>query len=302
MEHDLRVENMEEGYLSKPENIGQNINTVWQDLEEKNVKHFWLTARSDYLDRWGRALPENTRPIISGLISFSETMIEDIHKYGKELLNEKVNQFLIKKFGRSMVYNTLQCEEKTPHFQLLLLNYNFDTHRSISNTIDTEKLQDEIADFLKKEIENFDYVRGVPKEVSHAEHLEVRQAQQIEMKKQEKQISGLNEEVEELEQSKLIYEQQIQELQNKNIELKDQQEVMSTNIKEAKSEIQELEERLTSIIDDIIQIGEESKGNSMLKTMKKYVAGEKSHKLEQLIKKANRIKNALNRSISPGGY
>lgn len=293
-DHDLRTELMQDGYLSRSENIGQNINTNFQEIEEKNVKHFWLIARDDYLDRWGRGLPKNTKPIISGLISFSPDMVEDIHTYGKELLNKKVNQFLTDKFGKSCIYNSLQMEEGTPHFQWTMINYDFKTHRTISNTIDTSILQTEIANFLKKEIEGFDYVRGIPKEISHAEHMEVRQSQQIAMKKQEIHITEKEVQIQQLKNAEIDHQRKIKNLEEQSFSI-------NKNIEESKKEIQELQDRLTSIIEDIIELGEEQKGKTMLSTMKKYVINEKSYKLEQLIKKADRTKKALKNNINPGG-
>ena len=190
-----------------------------------------------------------------------------------------------------MIYNTLQMEEGTPHLQFAMFNYDYENHRTISNTIKTDEMQTEIAKFLQDKIDGFDYVRGVPKAESQAKHLEVRQSQQISMQKKQLKIMEMT--------SKISEQNRIEEEQKKQIE--EQQERIAELEKiesEAIKGMNDTYEVLVSLIDDIIILGDEStqdKAGGFLKTAKKYIGSNSADKLDNLVKKAERIRTVVQR-------
>lgn len=291
---------MDEGYLARPSLQGENLYKSWHDLEESNIKVLWNKAQERYKNRWGRSLPSNTQPIITGLVSFSHTMIDDIYLYGKEKMFQVMNEFLKRHFEESVIYNTLQNDEGVLHFQFVLLNYDDGKNTTISNQINTAEFQTKVADFFKSKIEGFEYVRGVPKQESNAKHIEVRQSQKIAMEKQQKELEKLKGENAQLEIT--INEHQKRVDDAKAIEkvlyddigrLNDEKTKLQTSVDESKKEIGTLLIILNELIEDIIALGEEEKGQNMLQTLAKYVKTENKDKLEALRNKAERVKTAL---------
>ncbi len=302
MRHDLRLEKMDDGYLSRPQLQGENLYKSWHDLDESNIKSLWSKAQGRYKERWGRSLPSNTQPIITGLVSFSHSMIDDIYLYGKEKMFQVMNDFLRVHFDESVIYNTLQMEETVPHFQFVLLNYDDGKNTTISNQINTAEFQTKVADFFKSKIVGFEYIRGVPKQESNAKHIEVRQSQKIAMAKQEQELAKLKEENSQFE---ITLTEQHKRLDDGNIaltqlyvelaHLSDEREVLETTIKESEKEIGSLLIIINDLIEDIIALGEEDKGQNMLQTLAKYVKSDNKEKLEALKSKAERVKTALKR-------
>lgn len=300
MRHDWRLEKMDEGYLARPSLQGENLYKAWHDLEESNIKSLWSKAQERYKSRWGRSLPSNTQPIITGIVSFSHTMIDDIYHYGKEKIFQVMNDFLRVHFDASVIYNTLQMEESVPHFQFVLLNYDDGKNTTISNQINTAEFQTKVADFFKSKIIDFEYVRGVPKQESNAKHIEVRQSQKIAMEKQQQELEKLKDENAQLgitinEHKKRIDDAKtIEKVLYEDIgRLNDEKTELQTSVDESKKEIKTLLIILNELIEDIIALGEEEKGQNMLQTLAKYVKTENKDKLEALRNKAERVKKAL---------
>lgn len=293
---------MDDGYLAHPELQGENLYTSWYDLDELNIKSLWNKAQGRYKERWGRSLPSNTQPIITGIVSFSHSMIDDIYLYGKEKMFQVMNDFLKRNFEESVIYNTLQIEESTPHFQFVLLNYDDGKNTTISNQINTAEFQTKVADFFKSKIAGFEYARGIPKQESNAKHIEVRQSQKIAMEKQQKELERLQGENAQLEITINEHQKRIDDA--KTVEkvlyddigrLNDEKTELQTSVDESKKEIGTLLIILNELIEDIIALGEEDKGQNMLQTLAKYVKSDNKEKLEALKTKAERIKTALKR-------
>lgn len=302
MRHDWRLEEMDEGYLARPHLQGENLYKSWNELDEANIKQLWSKAQDRYKKRWGRSLPSNTQPIVTGVVSFSNTMIDDIHLYGREKMFQVMNDFLRINFEESVIYNTLQMEESVPHFQFVLLNYEDGKNTTISNQINTAEYQTKVADFFKSKIAGFDYVRGIPKQESNAKHVEVRQSQKIAMEKQQKELERLQGENAQLEITINEHQKRIDDA--KTVEkvlyddigrLNDEKTELQTSVDESKKEIGTLLIILNELIEDIIALGEEDKGQNMLQTLAKYVKSDNKEKLEALKTKAERIKTALKR-------
>lgn len=300
MRHDWRIEEMDEGYLARPHLQSENLYKSWHDLDETNIKRLWSKAQGRYKERWGRSLPSNTQPIITGLVSFSHTMIDDIYLYGKEKMFQVMNEFLRIHFEESVIYNTFQNEESVGHYQFVLLNYDDGKNTTISNQINTAEFQTKVADFFKSKIAGFDYVRGIPKQESNAKHIEVRQSQKIAMEKQQKELEKLKDENAQLEITINEHQKRIDDA--KTVEkvlyddigrLNDEKTELQTSVDESKKEIGTLLIILNELIEDIIALGEEDKGQNMLQTLAKYVKAENKDKLEALKNKAERIKQAL---------
>lgn len=291
---------MDEGYLARPSLQGENLNKAWYELDEANIKALWNKAQERYKNRWGRSLPSNTQPIITGVVSFSHSMIDDIYIYGKEKMFQVMNDFLKRNFEESVIYNTFQFEESTPHLQFVLLNYDDSKNTTISNQINTAEFQTKVADFFKSKIIDFEYVRGVPKQESNAKHIEVRQSQKIAMEKQQQELEKLKEENTQLEITLNEHQKRIDDA--KTVEkvlyedigrLNDEKTQLQTSVDESRKEIKTLLIILNELIEDIIALGEEEKGQNMLQTIAKYVKTENKDKLEALRNKAERIKKAL---------
>lgn len=263
-EHDFRKETMTEGYLINPNN--ENIfNEYHAETNNQFAEHFWISAKDDYKERWGRAMPQNTKPIISGVISFSSTMQQDAVIYGVKRLNDVVSAFLRMKFGTSLMYSVMHNDETTPHFHFQAINFDFRTHKSFSNQTNTSTLQDELADFTKSKISEFEYKRGIPKDESGAEHLEVRKSQLEAIKRNDATIKAQEAEIAELRAERLLILNSFNE-----------------------------------IIEDILKLGEKETAEQFLKDMQRLVQGDaRGTRLEKLLEKAERAKKAITRKSSP---
>lgn len=196
-EHDKRSEIMENGYLKFPDKTSTNIfkdfnNTGGNTPDEivENSNKLVDIAKADYKENSyrNRNMRKNWKPIINGLISFSEDFHIDDEKNRQDQFSS-VENFIIERFGKdAVVYINQQNDEKSLHYSFSVLNYDFRTHKTVGKYIDTSKLQTEISEWLKKDNQNYDHVRGTKdtnaKNVPLALHLknEAKQAEIISKK------------------------------------------------------------------------------------------------------------------------
>ncbi len=188
--HDFRKENIEEGYLNNPQNKNKVL-FKQNELNEEMLSSLDKSIDKDYKKHSyrNRELPKNTKKFLSGLITFSSNFQEEHNGY----YDKKINEFLKKRFGESLIYTVLHTDETTPHYHFQVLNYDFKTHKTIGKHIDTSKLQDELSDFLDSQFKRGKKKKWTMKRVSNLEG----KIKGLERELEEKQ-NELNEQKEEL--------------------------------------------------------------------------------------------------------
>ena len=168
-----RIEKMDDGYLKNPgaRNL-QFLNIKLEDIEDK-----WAEKFADHMEnRPGKKnLKEanwaKTKPVLNFLISFNadfelKTQKEQI-AHGKSVM-----KFINKKFGGNLIYMTQKNDEDGLKYSFSILNYDDEEHKSLarSKTVDWfSNLQDEIADQLKSDNQDYGFTRGL--KGSKAKHI-----------------------------------------------------------------------------------------------------------------------------------
>lgn len=168
-----RIEKMDSGYLKNPGAI--NIQFVKIKLED--IENKWAEKFEDHMEnRPGKkSLKEanwkKTKPVLNFLISFNadfelKTQQEQI-AHGKSVM-----KFINKKFGGNLIYMTQKNDEDGLKYSFSVLNYDDEEHKSLarSKTVDWfSNLQDEIADQLKSDNQDYGFTRGL--KGSKAKHI-----------------------------------------------------------------------------------------------------------------------------------
>jgi hypothetical protein len=162
---------MDKNYLRFPEKTDTNI---WEEFNDPTS--LWDFCRDDFKKHKKRALDKRAKPVINGLISFSEDWHLPNEKDRRDQF-EAVKKFITNRFGeKALLYINQQNDEKGLHYSFCTINYDFENHKTLSRSIDTSKLQDEVADFLKKEGQDYGHIRGVSKKKSGATNLSLSEA------------------------------------------------------------------------------------------------------------------------------
>lgn len=271
--HNNRTEEMDDDYLLNPEYQHQNI-CEYKYESEAELQPLLARMNSDYKDYHKRKIPSNTLPLIDGLITFSQSMRQDVEIYGIDKMSNAVKEFLDLEFGGGEIIGFIyHADETTPHWGFSALNYNFDTHKTYSKTMEKaigesefrqNDLQDRLAEFLKLKIPNFEYKRG--KINSIKKYHSDRAKQQEHIKQQSSQIQ---------EQEELIKSQE-SKIQEQD-ELIEKLSARTQNI-------------ITSIVKDLTELGRKSDGDSFLKKVRRYAGSDNKHRMDNLI---NKYQNAL---------
>lgn len=211
--HNTRLEEFDDDYLVRPhlqqenieiDHVKDNIEIIQQDIER---------MKKDYKkhDSLNRKMPSNTKPLMNGLITFTDTINKDIEKFGQQKLLETVKEFLIQEYGTCYsVYS--HNDETTFHIHFACLNYDFNTHHTHSQILehrlrDKENkerrniTQDNLEKFLKDKIKEFDYKRGIVKNSKEQKHInaalkETIEENELKIKEQEEQIKLLQQQQE----------------------------------------------------------------------------------------------------------
>lgn len=214
MEHDFRIEKMEEGYLKRPNENNKIIEFSRKEQDRRNTnrennsndrrKNFvrgirsediildWEKIKRHHLKKNGRKLHKQTKPTLNFLLSFSKDF--DLSEEEREAQLQSVKNFITKKFSLP-IYLVQHNDEKSLHYSFSVMNYDLKNNRPLAKTIDTSFLQDEIANHLKNDNQDYGHTRGIKKGISKSEHLGILQGK---VKEQEEIIK---------QQAKIIEEQ-----------------------------------------------------------------------------------------------
>lgn len=195
-EHNRRTEKQDKNYLLNPQY--SNLNLYKDYIKDTQLKNEVKKMKSDYKKHHKRKLPSNTKPLINGLITFSNSITEDLdlkHKENRIQLFKIVEDFITKEVG-NIISLDLHLDETTPHFHYTTLNYDFENHITYSRII-TDSInensnrqnyqQDRLEQHLKKHIQNFNYKRG--KVAGKKQYLNERQKHKQHLEQQEQQIN-----------------------------------------------------------------------------------------------------------------
>jgi len=281
--HDFRKEEIEKGYLSKPENTSKNIywlnNKVkYEDIEEDLNKRL-LEIKKDYFDFHKQVYSTKTKEYLTGVLTFESNF--SLSEADAQKQFNSVGNFLVKKFGaKCLISLVAHKDEKSLHYHFSTFNYDFKTHKTISRYLDTSLMQDEIADHLSAEGLDFGHKRGVKKLESKAKHLEVRETQEIEKRNVAKQLEENN--------LKII------ELQKEIEDLKAEKKENENNLTQSQKDLKELESQIMEIIKDIESMAEDkTTPTNFLNNLLRYIKTENKERLKNLLEKGKRAKAAI---------
>lgn len=298
--HMDRTEKMDDNYLLKPELQHLNISKYSKDVESK-VR----SMKEEHESYYKRKMPSNWKPYLDGLITFSATMTDDIKKYGREHLYKVVNDFLVEEFGDGLFGVSLHMDETTPHIHFHTVNYNTKEHKAYSAFMEKEikdnngsnPLQDRFADFLKSNIDGFEYKRGLTHSIK--DYHNKRKYQQDHINKQDQVISQLESEIQnqqnELTMADEHIKQQEEMIKEKEQVIMDYEEKitsMSDEFDKAEKLLEEskdvLHNTIQDIVDELEKLGREEDGWQFMKLVKRYTNKDNKVKLNKLISKWDR--------------
>lgn len=304
-EHNKRIENIDEGYLLREELQHLNINYENElYLTQKDIENEMELIEEDYRNYYKRKMPKNYKPLLNGLITFSETMQEDIYKYGIEAMQKQIGLFLKNEYGK-VVSLDLHMDETTPHFHFQVINYDYDKHKTHSaileqslkspnNEMRINYTQDRLAAHLKKTINGFDYERGEIKSIK--QYHNQRKAQMEHLKRLEQKTKEQEQELQMLRNKTKKQQKELDTLQDKLNSLKaDYQglifkyETMESTLKE------EYQEAILEILEDLEELGNENDAIKFLGLVVRYTKGEQARKLHNLIGKYGKKIQGVNR-------
>jgi hypothetical protein len=289
MDHILRKENMDEDYLLYPEQAHHNQHFVSPesiDVKKKRVE-------DAYFDEHRRAMPKNTSPYIDGLITFSDTMREDIEKYGAKKVVEESMKFLNQEFGfEHMVALSLHMDETTPHIHFIAMNWSDKKSRAYSQAYEQELkdaqgvslLQDRLANHYKKNIPAWEYERGEHQNTK--EYHSKRKAQEQHLKTQKERITLLENEKEELKGQidQLKMERDSQALQIEEMK----QEIV--HLVESRDDLERQHiEQVKGFVDEFDSMINERQAMPLLRKLLRAAKSEDEERLKQWSKKLVKI-------------
>lgn len=297
-QHNKRIEEMDEGYILRPELQNQNINIEnGKYITEEDIYQEMELIEQDYQEYYKRKMPKNYKPLLNGLITFSETMQEDINLYGLKKMTQRIEQFLKKEYGKIVSLN-LHMDETTPHFHFQVINYDYEKHQTHSaklerslkdsnNPMRINYTQDRLADYLTENIQGFDYKRG--KILSVKQYHNKRKAQQEHLNRLESKTKEQEQELQELrlKHSKLQHEHN--DLKSKYNGLQAKYEAMEDTL------IQEHKEAIQEVLEELQELGKEEDAIKFLRLVVRYTKGEQAKKLHSLIDKYGKKLKSLNR-------
>jgi hypothetical protein len=298
IQHNTRKESMDENYLIRPNETKNNIHIELDDLDN-NVNNLINKMNEDYKEYYKRKIPKNTKNFINGLITFSDSMQEDIKKFGIDVMFNTVKNYLQEEFDNVITLD-LHLDETTPHFHFQVLNYDFKNHKTFSrkleeslrdkNNIERRNyLQDNLQNYLQDNISNFDYSRGKILGIKNYHNKRKNQVEHI--KKLEHQEQKYLQELEQLKEENLYQKKIMQELQSdkKRLqkELNEYEELREESIKE-----------LQSIMSDFVELGLTYKNKSSIALLKLFDRYYKSKNPEKFNKLFKTIKDKIDNQIS----
>lgn len=297
IKHNSRKEKMDADYLVRPENTKLNIHKTIDNLDIE-ISNMIEKMQEDYFNYYKRKQPKNTKPFINGLITFSETMQEDINKFGVKNMYQAIMGFLKEEYG-NIISLDLHLDETTPHFHFQVLNYDFNKHKTHSailesnlrdknNPLRRNETQDRLVHFLKKHIDNFNYERG-----------EIKSIKEYHSKKkaQEQHLTKQKEEIKKLEEQLLKGKAENYRLRESNKELISEKEELIGQVEILESQIQDIfktyENDINELVSDLTSLNEEMEIKEFYKKVIRYLKQENTNRLKALIKKMNRKVSAI---------
>lgn len=204
VKHDLRLEKMQKGYLIAPEKSSKNIYTYDENMLENidnYVQEKLKRVKKEYYALYARQIPKNTKPFLTHVLTFNSSFSPN-EEDAKRLHNAVVT-FIEEKFGKeNLISVSAHFDESSfdsVHFHMTTMNW--DGRRTVGRNISTSLLQDEIQDHLIKHNVDFGFRRGVKKEISRANHWEVMESRNRQLKQLQKQLDEKQEENQRLEKA-----------------------------------------------------------------------------------------------------
>jgi hypothetical protein len=153
------------------ENNFEKVNSLWENIKVEHQLHH------------KKRLSSQTKPTLNFLLSFEEDF--DLPDKNKVEQMESVKNFIKAKYDYP-VYLVQHNDEKALHYSFTIINYDKKTMRPISKQIDTRQLQDDIADWLKKDNQDYGHKRGIQKSISLAEHKSILDGKVAELENEKK--------------------------------------------------------------------------------------------------------------------
>ena len=295
--HNSRKEKMDKNYLVRPENTKLNIHKVVNNLDEK-VEKMIQEMNRDYENFYKRKQPKNTKPFLNGLITFSNTMLEDIEKFGKVKLFNTILNFLEIEYG-NVISIDLHMDETTPHFHFQVLNYDFKRHKTHSailekalrdknNKYRQNQTQDRLAEYLQTNIKGFDYKRG--KISSIKKYHDKRKQQEQHLTEQKNKIDKLENMIQKIQKEHTY-------LKNENVRLTKENRELENQVENLENQVQEIfkkyENDINELISELTELNEEMEIKDFYRKIIRYLKKENVKKIETLIKKMNRKVKAV---------
>jgi len=294
-EHNTRKEKMDANYLLKKELQHLNINYENPNYStEEDIRTEMEKIEADYKSHYNRKMPKNYKPLINGLITFSETMQEDIKKYGVENMTAAMLDFLKEEYGNVCSLD-LHMDETTPHFHFQVINYNYKEHKTHSAVLEKSLrdennptrinyAQDRLAKYLQSHIKEFDYQRG---EIRSIKEYHNRRKGQIE------HLKKLEEKTQEQEQELIQLRKNAKNAHNELSQLKDKYSKLNAEYLGLEAKYSSMKQQLTDeyndaieeILNDLEEFGKEKDAIKFLGLVVRYAKGEQAEKLHKLIKK-----------------
>lgn len=311
IEHNNRTEQMDENYLVRPENTKKNFYWINKNYDtEEKVRELIDKTFDDYKKYHKRKMPKNTKPLMQGYISFSETMQQDFVKFGKSKMITAVYNFLRSEYGDNLLTFDLHLDETTPHFHFSLLNYDFKQHRTHSklleealndkaNPMRKNEQQDRLEAHLKTHINDFDYRRGDIRSIkdyhtkrkAHQRHIE---RQLVKLKELNKSHAKKNKEQDEI-------------IKKKEAEIKKLDEEFKSATEQYKKQLDGLENMKNTLLSELDEIFSElgevimseqqiQKVNAIQRIFKKHSTNDNLKKMAQQVEKAKKVTNAIKKA------
>lgn len=288
IDHDLRLEEMDDDYLLNPELthleiLEGNKEDILNEIDKRSE-----IIRNKYLEKYRRKLPSNWKPVNSVLLTFGDTMQDDIKKYGRERMLAATKEFLSVEYGHEPLMATLHMDETTPHMHLLMMNWNEGKQKAYSTAMQVEikkdggssALQDRYADWMKDHIKDWDYVRGL-KKVNVKEYHNQRHKQEAHLKAQKAKVGELEVELSEAKDK-------LKTVQTKLEQKQDEFNNLYLNMAVEKKKIaDEHMKDFKTIVDELEALANTSLAEDFIKLYTRYIKSDNTTRLSKLIQKYN---------------
>lgn len=294
LQHDLRFENTENGYLRNPQkgNLYMVNDKIYHNNEELDIEEIfdnhteWLIkAKEDYKkNNANKTWQKKSKPFITGIMTFKEYF--DIPEEERETFMNIVKDFLIEQFGHYLTIS-MHRDEKSLHIHWTMINYNFHNKKTVGRNVVGEDLQTDWYEFLKARNATYGHLRGISKKETKAKHLEVMASKKIEEEKLIAEIEQLKEEKAELKKS--------------NDSLMEQNHLLNIENQELQLEVNMNLETLEQICEDIISMGEEEKGKNILATAIQYFNANQNVRFNKLFNNAIKTLEAVRKKKAKSG-